>query len=119
MIVIYEGSCKTLIQARMSKVFEANALKGKSLAAGMRKKLPELSKYGVTEKELIDIENDVDKAITMIKEVDSMREETSRRLNAANEQLLGVKERVDRYRKLIKDNYPIERWEEFGLMDKR
>ena len=62
----------------MSKVFEANALKGKSLAAGMKKKL-----------------------------------------QAANEQLYSVKDRADKYRKIIKTNYQQEEWERFGLLDKR
>ena len=38
----------------MSKVFETNVLKGKSLASGMKKRLPELSKYGVKEADLPD-----------------------------------------------------------------
>lgn len=103
----------------MSKVFETNALKGKSLAAGMKKKLSELGKYGVTEQDLTAMENDADKAIEMIREVDRLREETSKKLQAANEQLYSVKERADKYRKIIKANYQQEEWEKFGLLDKR
>ena len=103
----------------MSKVFETNAHKGKSLAAGMKKKLSELGKYGITEQELTAMENDAEKAIGMIREVDRLREETSRKLQAANEQLYSVKERADKYRKIIKANYPQEEWEKFGLLDKR
>ena len=103
----------------MSKVFEANALKGKSLAAGMKKKLSELGKYGVTEQELTAMENDADKAIEMIREVDRLREEATKKLQAANEQLYSVKDRADKYRKIIKTNYQQEEWERFGLLDKR
>ena len=103
----------------MSKVFETNALKGKSLAADMKKKLFELGKYGVTEQDLTAMENDADKAIEMIREVDRLREETSKKLQAANEQLYSVKERADKYRKIIKANYQQEEWEKFGLLDKR
>ena len=45
----------------MSKVFETNALKGKSLASGMKKRLPELAKYGVKEADLTAMEQDADK----------------------------------------------------------
>ena len=65
------------------------------------------------------MENDADKAIEMIREVDRLREETTKKLQAANEQLYSVKERTDKYRKIIKANYPQEEWEKFGLLDKR
>ena len=42
----------------MSKTFETNALKGKSLAAGMKQRIAELEKYGVDEevsKSVIDV----------------------------------------------------------------
>lgn len=103
----------------MSKVFETNALKGKALAAGMKKRLTELGKYGVKEVDLTNMELDADKAILMIREVDKLREETSAKLHKANEQLAALKERADNYRRLIKEHYPIEQWQAFGLQDKR
>ncbi|MGM9741669.1 MAG: hypothetical protein ACI3ZC_01250 [Candidatus Cryptobacteroides sp.] len=103
----------------MSKVFETNALKGKALANGMKKRLSDLSKYGVKETDLTAMEQDADKAISMIQEVDRMRAEISRKLEAANTQLNSVKDRANEYRRLIKSNYPPEQWESFGLMDKR
>ena len=103
----------------MSKTFETNALKGKSLACGMKKKLSELSRYGVTEKALTIMEQDADKAMEMIKEVDRMRVETSRKLEAANAQLEILKNKADEYRRLIKSNYSPDQWANFGLMDKR
>lgn len=103
----------------MSKVFETNALKGKSLASGMKKQLAELSKYGVKEADLSAMEQDADKAIEMIREVDRMREETTLKLAEANAQLNSLRERANVYRKLIKSNYLPDQWERFGLMDKR
>ena len=103
----------------MSKVFETNALKGKSLASGMKKKLSELSKYGVKEEDLTAMEQDADKAIAMIQEVDRMRAETTKKLEAANAQLNSLRDRANVYRKLIKANYFPDQWESFGLMDKR
>ena len=103
----------------MSKVFETNALKGKSLASGMKARVAELKKYGVKESDLTQMEQDADKAIEAIREVDRMRAETSRKLDAANAQLNSLRDRANVYRKLIKANYLPDQWEEFGLMDKR
>jgi len=103
----------------MSKVFETNALKGKSLATGMKKRIAELEIYGVKEQDLTAMEQDADKAIDMIREVDSLREEVSNKLQAANEQLNSLRDRAFAYRKIIKQNYPQEQWAGFGLQDKR
>ncbi len=103
----------------MSKVFETNALKGKALADGMRKKIAELNQYGVNEWELIEMSNDADKAIEMIREVEQLREVVSEKLKSANKQLDSVKERALAYRRIIKAHYTQDKWESFGLMDKR
>ena len=103
----------------MSKVFETNALKGKSLASGMKKRLSDLSKYGVKEEDLTAMEQDADKAIEMIREVDRMRAETTKKLEEANAQLNSIRDRANVYRKLIKANYQPEQWLGFGLQDKR
>ena len=103
----------------MSKTFETNALKGKSLAAGMKQRIAELEKFGVKEADLTVMEQDADKAIEMIREVDSLREEVTRKLQAANEQLNSLRDRAAVYRKIIKQNYLQDQWAGFGLQDKR
>ena len=77
----------------MSKTFETNALKGKSLAAGMKRRIAELEQFGVKEADLTVMEQDADKAIEMIREVDCLREEVTRKLQAANEQLNSLRDR--------------------------
>ena len=59
------------------------------------------------------------KAIEMIKEVDALRQEASEKLQKANEQLADVKELAMGYRQTIKNNFPMEQWEKFGISDKR
>jgi len=90
----------------MSKTFETNAL-------------TELEQFGVKEADLTVMEQDADKAIEMIREVDSLREEVTRKLQAANEQLNSLRERAAVYRKIIKQNYLQDQWAGFGLQDKR
>lgn len=65
------------------------------------------------------MERDADKAIEMIRKVDSLREEVSRKLRAANEQLDSLRDRAAVYREIIKSNYLPDQWLDFGLQDKR
>ena len=65
------------------------------------------------------MEQDVYKAIEMIREVDSLREEVTRKLQKANEQLNSLRDRAAVYRKIIKQNYLQDQWASFGLQDKR
>ena len=55
----------------------------------------------------------------MIKEVDALRQEASEKLQKANEQLADIKELAMGYRQTIKNNFPMEQWEKFGISDKR
>ena len=55
----------------------------------------------------------------MIKEVDALWQEASEKLQEANEQLADVKELAMGYRQTIKNNFPMEQWEKFGISDKR
>ena len=85
----------------------------------MRKRIAELGQFGVKEQDLAAMEQDADKAIEMIREVDSLREEVTRKLQAANAKLNSVRDRAAVYRKIIKANYLQEQWAGFGLLDKR
>jgi hypothetical protein len=51
--------------------------------------------------------------------VDSLREEVTRKLQAANEQLNSLRDRAAVYRKIIKQNYLQDQWAGFGLQDQR
>lgn len=85
----------------------------------MKRRIAELEKYGVKEADLTAMEQDADKAIEMIREVDRLREEVTRKLQAANEQLCSLRDRAAVYRKIIKQNYLQDQWAGFGLQDKR
>ena len=45
--------------------------------------------------------------------------ETSEKLHEANVALRDVKDKYNELRTIIKNNYPLEKWSTFGLMDKR
>ena len=86
---------------------------------GIKKHLAEVAHLGIKTEGLDKLEAEANKAIEMIKEVDALRLEASEKLQKANEQLADVKELAMGYRQTIKNNFPMEKWECFGIMDKR
>ena len=54
----------------------------------------------------------------MIAEVDALIEEVSEKLHKAEKQLADVQEVAKSYRHTIKNNFPMEQWERFGITDK-
>ena len=55
----------------------------------------------------------------MSKKVDQLRLVVSEKFQAENEELADVQELANGYRQTIKNNFPMEKWEYFGIMDKR
>ena len=103
----------------MSKTFENNAQKALTMASGIKQHLSEVAHLGIKTEGLDKLEAEANKAIEMIKEVDALRQEASEKLQKANEQLADVKELAMGYRQTIKNNFPMEQWERFGISDKR
>lgn len=89
------------------------------MASGIKKHLSEVAHLGIKAEGLDKLETEANKAIEMIQEVDALRQTVSEKLQAANEQLADVKELAMGYRQTIKNNFPPEQWEHFGIMDKR
>ena len=89
------------------------------MASGIKKHIDEVAHLGIRTEGLDTLEAEANKAIEMIQEVDALRQTVSEKLQAANEQLADVKELAMGYRQTIKNNFPMEQWEKFGIMDKR
>lgn len=103
----------------MSKTFENQAIKAKNFAEGMKKHLAELSAYGIKQEALDSLIKATDEAIRMSQEVDMLRMKASEKMHEANAALSGVKDQYNEFRAIIKNNYPLEQWHRFGLLDKR
>lgn len=103
----------------MSKTFEQNAGKALMMVDGIKNHLDEASSLGVKADVLDALKAKAEKAIEMIREVESLRAVVSEKLQNANSCLAEVKEEAQLLRQLIKSNYPLERWSDFGIMDKR
>lgn len=103
----------------MSKTFEQNAGKALMMVAGIKKHPDEATALGIKAETLDALNLKAEKAIEMIREVDALRAVVSEKLQNANSCLAEVKEEAQLIRQLIKSNYPLERWCDFGIMDKR
>lgn len=103
----------------MSKTFETNAGKALTMVSCLKKHFNEVEHLGVSREVLNKLESNAKKAIDMNKEVDALRETVSEKLHKANEKLSEVKDLAMDYRKIVKTNFPYEKWERYGVMDKR
>ncbi|MBQ8760959.1 MAG: hypothetical protein IJZ06_06005 [Bacteroidales bacterium] len=103
----------------MSKTFEANAEKALTLASSLKKHFNEVENLGISREVLNKLESNAKKAIEMNREVDALRETVSEKLHKANDKLSEVKDLAMDYRKIVKTNFPQEKWERYGVMDKR
>lgn len=103
----------------MSKTFEDQALKAKTLAECMKRNFNELSAKDVKQETLDKLIKASEEAIIKSLEVDKLRMVVSEKLKDANAALSDVKDMYNELRRIIKTNFPIEQWHIFGLMDKR
>lgn len=103
----------------MSKTLENKVLKAKTLAEGIQKHYDELSKHGIKKENLSKLISESEKALERDKKVEELRLEVSENLYQANLHLANAKEVYQEFRAIIKNNYPLEKWSQFGLMDKR
>ena len=103
----------------MSKTFENKAMKAKNLAEGMKEHLTELSVHGVEQETLDSLIKTCEEAVMMSQEVDRLRMQASEKMYEARSALFDVQEKYNELRMIVKNNYPLEHWYRFGLMDKR
>lgn len=103
----------------MSKTFETQVMKVRNLAEEMKKHLNELSAKGVKQETLDSLIKTSEEAIRISREVDVLRDAASKKLREANMVLDDVKVKYNELRMVVRNNYPIDKWCEFGLMDKR
>ena len=103
----------------MSKTIEKQIDKSKMLIGGFRRNIGVLSSMGVTEDKLNAMDGDLGKLVELNAECDKLRNELSVKVKGMNMILNSVKDSFFDYKKIIKQNYPQEKWIDFGVADKR
>ncbi len=103
----------------MSKTVEIQVEKSRNLIAGLRKHISERGEQGVSNQQIHDMEVVLKQLEEANNEVERLREELSPKVKHMNEVLLAAKTAYGDTKKMLKEWYPQERWQEYGIPDKR
>ena len=103
----------------MSKTIDAQIEKSEMLIEGFRKHIENLREWGVEEADL----GAMSERLKDLKVADEacmkLRQELSKRVKATNEILADAKSHYLLCKRLIKENFPQEVWQQYGVLDKR
>jgi len=103
----------------MSKTIELQIEKSRGLIQGLRKHLKEQGEQGFTAAQVDQMERELDELERANAECDRLREELSPKVKHMNAVLLTVKTAYTDRKKTLKGYYPQERWQDYGVPDKR
>jgi len=103
----------------MSKTIDLQIEKSRTLIAGIRKNLNELSSKGFSAAELDKMSLDLDKLKVAHEECEAIRASLSEKVKHVNNIMAQVKDIYADKKKTIKGYYPQEEWLRFGVVDKR
>ncbi len=103
----------------MSKTVETQIEKSRNLIAGLKKHLKETGDTQISAKDLNDMEASLTKLENVSSEIDRLRDQLNPMVKEMNNMLASVKNVYAEQKKIIKGKYPMERWLEYGVPDKR
>ncbi len=103
----------------MSKTIEIQVEKSRNLIAGLRKHVSEKGEQGINNQQINEMEVALGQLKQMNDEVERLREELTPKVKQMNDMLSAVKTVYSDTKKMLKDCYPQERWQEYGIPDKR
>ncbi len=103
----------------MSKTIELQIEKSRGLVEGLRKHLRQGVGGGVTDEEIVKMEEALSELESANEECDRLRAELSPKVKHMNEVLNTVKTAYAEKKKTLKGYYPQEQWAEYGVPDKR
>lgn len=103
----------------MSKVYSEQVQKAEMLAAGLRKNYELVKTRGISSEQIAQLEEDAKEAARMNEEVEVLRAEVSAKAARANKKLTEVKNNMQNAKQIIKRCFDQEKWQDFGVMDKR
>ena len=103
----------------MAKTIELQIEKSRNLAIGLRRHLAMGIGGRVTLSEIEEMERVATALTAANEECDRLRAELSVKVKKMNELLNTAKTSFLEYKRVIKDNYPQDRWADYGVPDKR
>lgn len=110
----------TLIKKeKMAKTNKDQIEKTELFIDGLRKNFELVADKGITTQAIDEMETLSKKLAAQDEKVETMREELSKEVNEAREQLIDLRDKYRQTRQIVKLNFSQEKWEKFGLPDKR
>ena len=103
----------------MSKTVDSQIEKSKFLIQGLRNNLETVKGFGFTAKQLDDMERQLDDLAKASEETEAAYAVLDEKRQKMNAILDSAKEAFIERKKVIKANYPQEKWINFGVQDKR
>ncbi len=103
----------------MSKTVDLQIEKSKFLIQGLRNNLEAVKGFGFTAKQLDDMEKQLEALAKASEETDAAYAVLDEKRKKMNEILDSAKDVFTERKKVIKTNYPQEKWINFGVQDKR
>lgn len=101
----------------MPKTYADQVRKARTLVAGLKENYELVRDKGIGLGELTELEAAAAEGLN--NEVERLRSEVGVAVKKANRKLLGIKERVREYKRIVKRSYDAARLPEFGVLDKR
>ena len=104
----------------MAKVYAEQVRKAQTLVAGLKANYDLVkSRCNITMEQVQALEEAANEAARMNAEVESLREEVSRKATIANRKLDEVKRNMMCFKRQIKSAFIPSKWMELGVLDKR
>lgn len=103
----------------MSKTTEIQIEKSRNLIEGLRRHVREMGERGISTSEIDNMEKTLAMLTEANAEVDRLREELNPKVKKMNDLMTIVKAAYADSKKTLKGYYPQERWQDYGIPDKR
>lgn len=103
----------------MSKTYLDQMNKAKMLVEGLKKNYEQVKNLGIHSEDLSKLEENIAEGEKLNEEVERLRAEISGVLSQAHQKLSEVKETTVILKRVVKQNYDMTRWLDFGIPDKR
>ena len=103
----------------MSKTVDIQIEKCRNLLNGLKKHLNESGDTSISYETLEATKSALNELETRSKEVDAIREQLNAKVKDVNLRLDQMKQLYGEQKKIIKGRYPMDRWADYGVPDKR
>ncbi|MGM9796061.1 MAG: hypothetical protein ACI3ZY_00495 [Parabacteroides sp.] len=103
----------------MSKTYLNQVEKTKMLVDGLSANQTLVRNVGISDEQVAELSRIADEAEVLNKAVDDLRAALSVKTREANRKLVELREKTLTAKRVIKRCYEPERWQKFGILDKR